>query len=172
VSKYDELCKAYVAARTSFFRRRDACSAFADILMKGFEGYLQSSLYQLRFIPRTGETTDIKACTPQTAVWLGADGRWHFLIGLPLVEKTQAAGKGGTSQMMRFDLHVAPSGDRFDVGVTGFDERFDLPKAEGAAEYQAFYDFLFERMMAVYGRPDLKFLDHAADSRLSLHGDR
>jgi hypothetical protein len=172
MSKYDELCSAYVSARRSFFARRDVCIAFAGTLMKGFEGYLQSPLFQLRFIPRTGETSDIKACTPQTAIWLGADDRWHFLLGLPLIEKAEGPGKPGTSQTLKFDVHMVPAGDRFDVGVTGRDERFDLPATEGAAEHQPFFDFLFQQLAAVYGRPGLRFLDHTVDSKLTLHGDR
>ncbi len=172
MSRYDELCNAYVAARNEFFQRRERCVAFAAMLMKGFETYIGAPLFQMRFVPHTGDAAAAKTNSPDAAAWLGNDGRWHFLIGLPLVERVQGSNKGGTTQTLRFDLHVAPVETGFNVGVTGTNERFDLPATENAPEHQPFFEFLYGQMARVYQQPGLKFLDNMPDTLRTLHGDR
>jgi hypothetical protein len=172
MTKYEELRDAYVAARTSFFARRDKSAAFAAKLVQGMETYLASPMFQLHFMPHTGDAASLKASSADTAIWLGADDRWHFRVGLPLTDRVQGVSKGGSTQTLLFEMHLFPEGDGFNIGIAGWPERFTLPATPGTPEHQAFYGFVFEKMIEVYRKPGLKFFDNMADTQRPITGER
>jgi hypothetical protein len=165
MSKYEELRDAYVAARSSYFASRDASSAFAAVLVQGLEKYLGSPDFQMHFLPASGDVSSAKLTTSDTAVWLGPDARWHFSVGLPLTDRKQGVHKGGSTQTLVFELHVAAQDGGFSVGLKGWPELFTVPATAGAPEHNALFEFLFDKMAEVYKRPGLKFHDNMADTR-------
>lgn len=171
MSKYEDLRDAFVGARNAYFARRQAVITLAGVLARGLESFLQVSPFYLQFIPSTGDSSSSKSGTAETAVWLTADERWHFRLGLPLSDRAPGTGKGGSTQTLVLELQVAPEqGDRFQVGLKDRAERFSLPVTTGAAEHVSFFEYLYGQMAAVYRQPGLKFYDNMADTTRAVTG--
>jgi hypothetical protein len=170
MSKFDELCEAYVSARKGFFARRSACAAFARAVLEGMEQYLGCPPFQLYFIPSNYEPASIKTRTAEGAISCADDGRWRFAIGLSLRESQDTTRKDITPQTVRFELVLRPTDSGYAVRLKGWDDEFVLPATDGTAAHTAFYEFIFQRVRESYLGPDQRFLENVTESQRQIGG--
>ncbi|MEO0085083.1 MAG: hypothetical protein ABIK37_00470 [candidate division WOR-3 bacterium] len=170
MSRFAELHQAYLDARQAFFAERDRCAAFAASLLDGLERYLECPPAHLRFVPHGGLTTATKTREAQATPTIDADGFWHCEVALDIGDTDTAGRKESARQTVFFELMLKPTGAGFTVSIKGSAEKFTLPAEAGSPEHTAFFEFLFQQMVASYRRPGQRFFETLADSRRTIGG--
>ena len=170
MSKFDEIRQAYVDARKNFFDQRNATAAFALKLVEGMERYLECPPYQIHFLTNVRQPTSATAHDAKGAVTYGADGLWHFNVGMELVDDKEGFHKGAARQVLAFELLVRSDETGFDVGLKGWTDRFDLPATGDSPEQTRLYDFWFQRILDSYLQQGHRFFEDMADSDRAVSG--
>jgi hypothetical protein len=170
MSKFDEICQAYVDARKSFFAQRDASVEVARGLVQGMERYLDGPPYLIRFLTNMRQAAAATPHDAKDAVLYGADGRWHFSLGMELVDNKEGFNKNAARQNLAFELLLKPDGAGFSAGLKGWDDQFALPVTGDSPERTRFYDFWFQRILDSYLQPGQRFFEGMADSDRAVSG--
>jgi len=170
MSKFDELCQAYVAAKQEFFAQRAAAVAFASNLLAGLEAYLGAPPFQLYFQPHNREASSTKTRTADGATWLGDDGLWHIAMALSLRENQDMSQKNLTPQTVTFELVARPSETGYCVKLRGANDEFNVPATAGSAEHAALDEYLFQRVLRSYKAEGQRFLENVTVSQRAIDG--
>lgn len=167
MSKFDEICQAFVAAKTAHFEERDACCAAATHLAESFRAYLESPAFHLVFMPRSREGSSVKARTAKDAVWGDRDG-WHFILGLSVVDIGDGPRHETGPELMVAELVLRQAETGFDVTLQGWPDKFNIPADANIAACTPLFEFAVARMIDVYRRPHLRFLEGGQESQRVL----
>jgi len=168
MSKFDELCQAYVSAKKDFLARRAAAVSFAAGLLAGMEAHLGCPPFQLYFLPHNREASSTKTRTADGAVWLDDDGLWRFSMALCLRETQDMSRKDAIPQTVRFEMAVRPTETGYTVKLKGWDDEFSLPSADGSGEHAAFYESVFQHVLGSYRQPGQRFLENVIESQRTI----
>jgi hypothetical protein len=168
MSRFDELCQAYVSAKKGFFAQRAAAVAFAGELLAGMETHLGCPPFQLYFLPHNRDASSTKTRTADGAVWLDDDGLWRFAMALCLRETQDTSRKDAIPQTVKFEMVVRPSETGYTVKLKGWDDEFSLPSTDGSGERAAFYENVFQRVLDSYQQPGQRFLENVIESQRTI----
>jgi hypothetical protein len=164
MSKFDEIRKAYIDARKVFFDHRDASAALALGLVEGMERYIECPPYHIHFLINSRQATAAAAHDAKSAVTYGADGLWHFMVSMELIDNADGFRKNAARQTLTFELLVQPQDPGFSVGLKGWNDRFSLPTTADSPEQTRFFDFWFKRIIDSYQQAGHRFFEDMADS--------
>lgn len=87
MSKFDEMCAAYVESRKNWFSYRDKCSDAMRRLAAGFIKYCEIPEDQVRLVPVTGEDRQGKTFSLLGAMNVEDQGFWQLGMQITLFEK-------------------------------------------------------------------------------------
>ncbi|MFO7651962.1 MAG: hypothetical protein R6X13_11555 [bacterium] len=167
MSKFEEICQAFVAAKRTHFEERDACCATATHLAESFRNYLESPSYHLVFMPRSREGSSVKARTAKESVWYDHDG-WHFMLGLSIVDAGDGPRHETGPELMVAELVLRKSEAGFDVSLNGWPDKFSVPADANPEACAPLFDFTAQRMIDVYRQPHMRFLEGGQESQRVL----
>jgi hypothetical protein len=167
MSKFDEICQAFTAAKATHFQERDACCDLATHLAEGMRKYLETPTFHLYFMPRSREGSSVKARTARDAVWF-QDGEWHFLIGMIVVHAGDGPRYQTGPEMVLAELVVQRPDGGFSVGLQGWPDRFSIPADTDYDACLPLYEFVARQMVEVYRQPHLRFLESGQETQRVL----
>src|SRR5580658_645508 len=84
MTKYEEMCSAFVGARDQAIPYRDRCVANMNSLVRGFIDYCAIPDGQIAVVERGGDHTPVSL---QEAMEIDDDAYWYLALRLTLVER-------------------------------------------------------------------------------------
>ncbi len=154
MSKYENLCHAYAAARKDFFENREGCRQIAEQLVTGLAAHLGCEPDQLRYVrfsARGGDRTDQ---TLDEVLSLGAGDIWNFGVRLMLHETPGAT----PSEAFLIGISLEPVTGGYVLYARGVPEKYRLLKSgDNSHVMSTFYENLYRRIRDSYKNPKLRF---------------
>jgi hypothetical protein len=158
MSKFDEVCQAFMTAKQAYFDEKEACCVLLTRIAEGMRKYLETPTYHLYFLPRGREGSAVKVRPSKEVAWREVDG-WHFNLGMSVVDAADKPDYVTGPEFVVGEVVARRDGEGFEVRLAGRPERFKLP-AEPSVEDQApFYEFFFKQMLETYVRPGVMFFE-------------
>ena len=129
MSKFEELCKAYAAARKQSIEYKHSCQDFADFLVHRMILYFECPI-------ETGEMD------------VDEDGYLFFNIAMTLYENPQAP-QDSAQEKVSFSLSIRKKRNTFVVSVYPYGNSFTIPR-DDLNQLDRVYEFIDNTITAIY----------------------
>jgi len=162
MTKFEALCETYKNARSEFKNYRDDCHHFAYDLWKGVIEYFQIPFSQLSYfkLNEEGEYESIPAPLFNT-MFLRPNSYWECAFGINVYEGKDVFPQETIILGMLFKKN---KDNKFLVKLIEYEEEFEIVEGN-QADYQKFYDYLFNQMSKSYTSGLQTFLDQDVTQR-------
>ncbi len=147
VTKFHQLCAAYGEAQNNFEEYKKDCHVFAIEIVRELKAYYnipesQFSLFKIN----EQKGFDLVPDALIHAISLKKDLFWHFGVGLTVCKAPETL----PEELIRIHLMYRKNGeDTYLIKYNNSKEEFEIKKGDPLS-YQAFFDLLFENIIASY----------------------
>ncbi|MFO7676573.1 MAG: hypothetical protein R6X12_09690 [bacterium] len=166
MSKYEEICAAYAKSRSAWEDHRQACWGMARDLVGKLADDIGAPLSEFCFLPPNVDYDPREVRPVETALEYGADGAFHFGLGLRL----RPAPDHPFPEVLLIQLGVSRNPGGYELRMEGLNEPIRLPLEYGEPHkgHRAFIDMYARRAAMTYSEHDLRYTEIADYSRTML----
>jgi len=154
LSKYEDLCAAYAAARKSFAAGRSAALKQAEQVVAGLVGYLGCDKRHIRFARFNTREEEKPNYTLDEVLRIVSGNTYSFGLGLTLFETAGAP----PAETLLIGISIEPVAGGYILYAKGLTEKYRLLlTADNSHVLSNFYETLFRRIRENYKTPYLRF---------------
>lgn len=160
MSKYEEVCNAYMKGKKDFIDYRDSCYKFTEQLKKGMINYLQWPEKQVDYIPLKENVDRKRKYTLRGTMNLNKDTFWHIGILFTIIASDDKTDK----YRGVLPLLVKKDNDKFIVKIEGNEREFKIDIGN-QNELNVFYKYV----LVLIKEPLENRLQHVLDKNKTIN---